>query len=248
MVVCEAILRRRRAEGGGRVLILRRGDIVTPAAWDFAREHRFHIEKADAPLSAMPVVQPASAAGSRYIGVHGESWTDKPEHMTHLRGNVLVEKTHPRIRFRGKLDTLQAFIIGAQITARCEDLPGVARDLGEILSYVRDALACEVKEQPFARETLLGLDSDGLRDVSHKPGEHYGVGHIIPDETLGKLYARLNMVRALSREAELAGLEAFSQGDDRLDLVQAMNRLSSGVYIVMCRLRGGYYGSKCDGE
>ena len=32
---------------------------------------------------------------------------EKPEEMTHLRGNLLVKKTHPRIAFRGKLDRLR---------------------------------------------------------------------------------------------------------------------------------------------
>ena len=35
---------------------------------------------------------------------------EKPEEMTHLRGNLLVKKTHPRIAFRGKLDSLEAAI------------------------------------------------------------------------------------------------------------------------------------------
>lgn len=41
----------------------------------------------------------------------GAGYGEKPEHMTHLRGNLLVPKTHPRIAFRGQLVSLQAEII-----------------------------------------------------------------------------------------------------------------------------------------
>ena len=45
----------------------------------------------------------------RYIdAVTGEALAEKPEHMTQLCGNRLVSKTHPRIVFRGKLDSLIA--------------------------------------------------------------------------------------------------------------------------------------------
>ena len=40
---------------------------------------------------------------------------EKPEHMTHLVGNVLVVKNHPRILFRGKLDSLQSLFVLAQV-------------------------------------------------------------------------------------------------------------------------------------
>ena len=35
----------------------------------------------------------------------------KPEHMTHLRGEELVFKDHPRIAFRGAIDSLESEII-----------------------------------------------------------------------------------------------------------------------------------------
>ena len=43
--------------------------------------------------------------------------TNKPEHMTHLRGNTLVFKDHPVIKYRGALDYLESKIICTQIVA-----------------------------------------------------------------------------------------------------------------------------------
>ena len=42
----------------------------------------------------------------------------KPEHMTHLRGNSLVRKDHPRILFRGWIDALEGELLLAGRTAR----------------------------------------------------------------------------------------------------------------------------------
>ncbi len=222
MVICESDLRRQLLENGERVVVLQPGDVVTPAAKDFLREHAFHIAGAD-----------------------------KPEHMTHLRGTVLVNKTHPRIRFRGKLDTLQAFIIQAQVAARDGNVGGLSGDLGEVLAYARDILASEVKDSPFPRKTLFGLHVAELRSQSHNPEPHFGVKHTVPDACHGTLFASLNVLRTLAREAELACLEAVTLDDgtvSRPDLALAMNRLSSGLYILMCRLRGSWYGSAVNGE
>ena len=45
---------------------------------------------------------------------------EKPEEMTHLRGNRLVPKTHPRIRFRGQLDSLMAQVLELQCRAAAD--------------------------------------------------------------------------------------------------------------------------------
>ena len=52
------------------------------------------------------------------------------------------------------------------------------------------------------------------------------------------MIARLNRARCAAREAELAAAEAFSDRDGRPtrpDILRAMNRMSSMLYILMIR-------------
>jgi len=55
---------------------------------------------------------------------------------------------------------------------------------------------------------------------------------------MGELPAAVNALRARTREAEIAALEALPS---REDIQTALNRLSSGMHIIFCRLLAGYY-------
>lgn len=166
---------------------------------------------------------------------------EKPEDMTHLRGNRLVKKTHPRIAFRGKLDSLEAFLLEAQALAHRENAISVRDDLGEVLEHVRRVLGAEVKGEPLEETPLLGLDQAGLRRVSHNVKEEIGIEHPIPGWEMGELALRLNTIRTQVREAELAAAAAFEYPGEapREDIIREMNRLSSAVYIIFCKLLAG---------
>ena len=166
---------------------------------------------------------------------------EKPEGMTHLRGNQLVKKTHPRIAFRGKLDSLEAVILEAQALAHRQNAPDVRDGLGEVLDHVRRVLGAEVKNEPLEETPLLGLDQDGLRRVSHHVKEEIGIDHPVPSWEMGELALRLNTIRTQVREAELAAANAFEYPGEspREDIIREMNRLSSAVYIIFCRLLAG---------
>ena len=75
----------------------------------------------------------------------------------------------------------------------------------------------------------------GLRR-SHFPQEYYGQPHFMPSAPDGAVIARLNRARCAAREAELAAVSAFSDREGnptRVDILQAMNRMSSMLYILM---------------
>ncbi len=91
-----------RNRGGDRVFYLATGDTLTPSARDFLRRERIEI---------LPASQ---AKPEEYVLENGAVFRDKPEDYTHLRGNILVHKTHPVIAFRGAVDTLQAELLLAQ--------------------------------------------------------------------------------------------------------------------------------------
>jgi len=162
----------------------------------------------------------------------------KPEHMTSLIGNNLVPKNHPRIVFRGKLDSLQAQVVLIQ----CElDDQALIAALGDILNYLREISRCEVLDQPFEQDTLIGLSHAELRAQSHNPQKYFGVPVMrLPDYKFGRDYAQINSLRTAIREAELTAVAAFETEDgvSRTDIVQALNRLSSAAFVLMCRMLG----------
>lgn len=186
----------------------------------------------------MPVDTPAVSGVGRFVDTDGRSYAEKPEHLTHLRGSTLVEKTHPRILLRGKLDSCQAKTLEVGILAAKERRQAIVDGLDEILEYLREILAAEVKEEPLDRTTLLGMDEAELRAVSHNPRPHFGIGHIVPNMAMAPCLIGLNALRTLTRETELACVAAFRKENGssaRPDLVQALNRLSSAIYIMICR-------------
>ena len=190
--------------------------------------------------ASFPQVQAGSCG---YVGEDGRCYDEKPEHMTHLYGNVLVPNTHSRILFRGRLDSLEAFIIELQVKAYVRGLSRLTEELGELLAYARQLLACEVTGKPLPAIRLFGLNEGELRKMSHHPREYFGIPHLLPDYRLGELGAGLNSLRTRSREAELAAAAAFWDGENlsRRDILQGMNRLSSAVYIMLLRLVTDYY-------
>lgn len=168
----------------------------------------------------------------------------KPEYMTHLKGNRLVFKDDKRIVFRGKVDSLQSLILEIQWQLRETAYKGLIDDLGALLDVSRNLLRAEVLEEPYQISTLFGLDDAALRAHSHDPKTHYGVQHFLPSVDMGYEVILLNKLRTAIRELELVAMETFRQGATvvREDLVRVLNRLSSATYILMCRIRGNYYG------
>ena len=208
-----------RNRDGKRVYYLGKGDQLTSTARDFLRRERIEI---------LPGSQ---ARPERYRLLSGGYAEEKPEHMTHLNGEVLVPKTHPRIRFRGKMDTLEAELI------LCQRIPGAPEGaLGEILDLSRKILRCDVLEEPLRQDTLCGLTQDEQRGRSHMPQDYYGQPHFMPQASDGSVIAGLNRARCFAREAELAAVEAFSNRDGNLlreDIPKALNRMSSMLYLLM---------------
>lgn len=208
-----------RNRDGKRVYYLGKGDQLTSTARDFLRRERIEI---------LPGSQ---ARPERYRLLSGGYAEEKPEHMTHLNGEVLVPKTHPRIRFRGKMDTLEAELI------LCQLVPGAPEGaLGEILDLSRKILRCDVLEEPLRQDTLCGLTQDEQRGRSHMPQDYCGQPHFMPQASDGSVIAGLNRARCFAREAELAAVEAFSDREGNLireDIPKALNRMSSMLYLLM---------------
>lgn len=200
---------------------LGKADTLTPSARDWLTKERIPILPAD------------QAKPERYRLLCGGYMEDKPEHMTHLNAEVLVPKTHPRITFRGKLDTLEGELMLCKL--HC---PQEAQALEEILELTRRLIRCDVLSEPVGDIRLCGLTEAEQRKHSHFPQDYYGQPHFMPRSTDGEAILWLNRCRCLAREAELTAAAAFQTQEgtsSRPDIQQALNRMSSMLYLLMIR-------------
>ena len=208
-----------RNRDGKRVFYLGKGDQLTSDARDWLSRERIEVLPAD------------KARPDRYRLLSGGFIEEKPERMTHLFGDVLVEKTHPRIVFRGVMDILEAELLLCAL-----EVPKWEKELGEILNLAREVIRREVLGEPLPDRPLCGMSMEELRSRSHRPQDFYGQPHFMPAVSDGAAVLKLNKVRGIARRAELAAVAAVP---DREDILRAMNRMSSALYILMVREKAG---------
>lgn len=239
IILSETELRANCRKNGLKEVTVEDGTILTPAAKDFLREQgiRLIIRPKAQTYGVMPMSAGAKKGECVFIdAVTKQRLNKKPENMTHLRENLLVSKSHPRIALRGRLDSLEALIMEIQILC-CEDgFSKTADELDEIFHFTQLILGSEVKETPVPKIELLGMDSDKLRYVSHHVREEIGIDHPVPNYRMGKVPAALNRLRTQVRETELAAVSAFGSDESRQDIIEALNRMSSCIYIIFCRV------------
>lgn len=274
-VITEAILRDELRASKPESYTIPEGKILSPAAREYlqqckikiidpklAKQKRAVVEteteqpKAEQPkpeirateVPKMPEVDVPAGEGAkpRFIDYEtGAYYYEKPEHMTHLYGNVLVAKDHRRILFRGKLDSLQAlFVLNQCLLAEMGGQEKIIEDLDDILGSLREMMRCDVLDEPFRREFIIGLSHKELREHSHNPMKFYNVKQmVLPSYNLGKAYALLNQLRTAVRETEVAAAGAFRNGQkyERADIIEELNRMSSAMHIIMCKYLAGEY-------
>ncbi len=252
-VITEAILREELQHQQPKTYCVEEGKILSPAAREYLQQRKIAIivakEKKNASNGAN--VRPGrdndrkKNRKARYVDHNtGESYEIKPEHMTQLYGNELVTKDHPRIAFRGAIDNLQAEIVLTQALACRMESPALLEDLNDVLDVARQIVRSEVMNEPMGPYTLLGLDAAGLREHSHHPEKYYQIKQmLLPDYSMGEIYARLNLIRTKVRQTEVQGVQAFRNGEiyEHEDILEALNRLSSAMHIMMCRYLAGDY-------
>ena len=177
----------------------------------------------------------------------GAALNEKPEHMTHLKGNVLVFKDHPRIAFRGWIDALEAEILLTQQAAAGEGYGALAGELEEVLGFVRRYIRFDVLDEPVGAIELCGYTPEQLREYSHYPEKHFGQPHFLACYTDGPALLAVNKLRTVVRQTELAAYAAFRDADGNVtrgDMILGLNRLSSLMWIFMIKLKAGRYERK----
>lgn len=228
-------------------IVVPRNKIITPSARTYLLEKGIDIKIEEDFVKEVNTVskdQSLEEASEVYETLFGARLNEKPEHMTHLRGNLLVFKDHPRIALRGAIDSLEAEIIMTQLFAEKQHLPQMIKDLEEIIKFIRQLLRSEVSGEPIDEFTLQGLNAQELRAHSHHPSQYYGISHFLPNYKQGEMVAHLNRLRTLTREAELIAYKAFKDeyGQvSREDIIKSFNRLSSLFWIMMFKYLAGKY-------
>jgi len=163
--------------------------------------------------------------------------------MTQLDAGHFAPKTEPRIKLRGKLDSLHAFAMLAAAEARRYQLPKLAEGLDTVAAYCREIQSAEYHARPVQPFALAGKSEEEIHEISHWPDRHLGIAHIVPGADDHAILHWLNSLRTMTRETEIAALETFPP-PQRADLPRALNRLSSGVYYLELLLKSGALGWK----
>jgi ethanolamine utilization cobalamin adenosyltransferase len=249
MIVTEAALREqlRRPTMRARVTVPA-GATLSPAAQDFVAQ--WHLELAEEVAAGRgtttadghwnrPSSFPVALDGDLLRCVScGEQVNEKPDQMTQLDACHLAPKTAPRIRLRGRLDSLQALTLLAATRARAAGLPPLTAALEEAAAYCRELLSAEYNERPAAPLELDGRDETALRGATHAPERELGIAHLTPGADDPELLHWLNVLRCDVREVEIVALDAFPSPHHAYgaSIVHALNRLSSAVYYLELRL------------
>jgi ethanolamine utilization cobalamin adenosyltransferase len=227
--------------------------IVTPSARGYLTDHRIDLVIGDKRVIKNPPARererggepdgrnkPAEAAGARKTNAAAQDGK-KPEHMTALRAGELVRKDHKIIKLRGKIDSFEAKLLETQLAFRKSGLIGSEGDVSEVLAYTRAIMRSEVLLEELPPMALFGMGEEEIHDRSHHPMKHFGMPHFMPvtaDD--GEAVLALNVLRTMAREVEIAAFEAFENGDappEREDILMALNRLSSALYVMMFRAK-----------
>lgn len=267
LIVTENDLRAKWAKEHNTVLRLPPGTVITPSAREYIRNKGINVEiEGEGSLDFTGLAYnaavhsrkddeiPAMRSPRSFIRRFEENGQEqsvrdraekpvqdvsgkKPEYMTHLNAKKLVVKSDPVIKLRGELDSFISQLVETQLWFIGRGCTGMAEKLEEVVVFCRTLMQAEVMEKEFEFPVVFGFDKEQLREVSHNPMKYFGVKHSFVSKKYGMSVAKLHVLRAKSREVELAAISALVTGDGkccREDIVSALNRLSSVMYILVC--------------
>ncbi|EAT7030145.1 ethanolamine utilization cob(I)yrinic acid a,c-diamide adenosyltransferase EutT [Salmonella enterica] len=156
----------------------------------------------------------------------------KPDTLTHLTADKMVAKSDPRLGFRAALDSAIALTVWLQIELAEPWQPW----LFDIRSRLGNIMRADAIDEPLAAQSIVGLNEDELHRLSHQPLRYLDHDHLVPEASHGRDAALLNLLRTKVRETETLAAQVFITRSFevlRPDILQALNRLSSTVYVMM---------------
>lgn len=234
--------------------VVENGTIMTPSARQFLADKGIEIVKEEAVEEKTAVQEKViervveKAITPKYIGVAGESYFEKPEHMTQISGNILVKKNDERIIFRGKLDSLQAKWLILQKEFENYGNEKLQKDMESVAIFIKKIVSAEVLDMEMEEIKVLEETLDKIKEISHNPKKFFGIGHLFDISIKNSiLVLKLNEMRGNSREVEIAGVTAFSNEKGivaKKEILKVLNRLSSVIYVMMLKGEKGEYGDR----
>ena len=165
---------------------------------------------------------------------------EKTEAQTHLNGTEMVTKDHPRIWFRGKVDSAIAAAILVQTQLQPVLAPELQGLLADLRSWLGWAMRCEVLDEAVPELSMGPFSREAARRLACRP-EELGLAPLCPDAAEGSVFTLLNWLRAIIRETEVAAF-AFRKQDgtlERPDILELLDGLSSAVYAFMLLVKAG---------
>lgn len=156
----------------------------------------------------------------------------KPDTLTHLSAEKMVAKSDPRLAFRAVLDSTIALAVWLQIELAEPWQPWLA----DIRSRLGNIMRADALGEPLACQAIVGLSDEDLHRLSHQPLRYLDHDHLVPEASHGRDAALLNLLRTKVRETETVAAQVFITRSFevlRPDILQALNRLSSTVYVMM---------------
>ena len=244
MILTEDKIKAMYKEEQFKEFYLENGTKLTPSAREFLLDKGIEIKTQKEDNELAEIKGEEKPLRARYVGVHGEQYLTKPEYMTQLYGNILVNKNHPRILFRGKVDSF----LGKWLVLEKEFLESkntkLIKDLQSITTYIKKIQLAEMLNKELEEIIVLGESLDKIKEISHNPKKYFNENHMF-DISIKNSYLvlRLNELRGVSRELELSGIDTLLE-DKKLDILTALNRLSSAIYVMMLKGETGEYGTK----
>ena len=168
--------------------------------------------------------------------------------MTQIYGNILVKKNDERIIFRGKLDSLQAKWLVLQKEFESYGNEKLNKDMESVSIFIKKIVLSEVLDTELEEIKVLGETLDKIKEISHNPKKFFEIGHMFDISVKNSmLVLKLNEMRSSSREIEIAGVTAFLNEKGivtKKEILKALNRFSSIIYVMMLKGEKGEYGDR----
>ena len=223
-IITEAELRDRiRRPRRGMKVAVPRGARFSPAARDFIAQWGFEIVEETAspahPEQTSP--SPLPQAGQAAVGV----------------------PAGPRstLRFRRKMDSVQALFRLTAARARSWQLPALARHLDELADHCQEIVDAEQQGRPVRPLRLAGMDETTFIQKKQQPGED--ALHHAPTPEDHEMLHWLNYLRAQVREAQVDGVDTSAPPSlsepTPPDLTQALESLINAIDYLALSFKTG---------
>lgn len=229
-------------------LVIKESDILTPLAKEFINKKSIEIISDITHKINISEKKEVTNKLGKYKGEKDEIYLEKPEYMTQLKGNILVNKNSKIIKYRSKLDSFIAQLILTEKLIVNKRDNKLQNDFKSIKIFMDMLVRAEVMNEGIEENIkLLDLPLDKVRIVSHNPKKYYNMEHLFNISSSNKLNTLyLNQLRTLIREVEVLAVDVFlcDKKVERKDILKCLNRLSSAIYIMMLKEESGKYGNR----